>query len=99
VAGGVTEAIDGPCLAPSSILATWEAGGTVTGSTSGLFREFSGAIGDIPPAATSLRVLVEATDLPGNAIDVRFDRLALIPALFADGFETGTTVRWSGVTP
>jgi hypothetical protein len=98
VVGALAEAIDGPCFSPNAILGSWETG-AVAGSTANAFQLFSGVIGGYPPTATALRITVAAADTPGETIDVRFDRLSLLGALFADGFETGNTSRWSDVAP
>ena len=37
--------------------------------------------------------------VPGDAYDVRLDNLMLMPTIFADGFETSDTSRWSAAVP
>jgi uncharacterized repeat protein (TIGR01451 family) len=72
---------------------------TVNGDTAAQFRYFEGYA--VAPAIGA--VAIEATyraQAPGaDAFDVWFDGLELFPAIFADGFEVGSTVRWSATSP
>ena len=42
---------------------------------------------------------IGVTSVAGDAFDTRLDNLSLAPTLFADGFETGNTSRWSATVP
>ena len=91
------EYILGSCLAPT-ILATYPTG-PVVGGTAGLWRRFTGSVELPPPGATAVRISFGAATVSGDAFDARLDNLALAPTLFADGFETGNTSRWSAAVP
>jgi uncharacterized repeat protein (TIGR01451 family) len=94
---GRVEYILGSCLAPT-ILATYPTG-PVVGGTAGLWRRFTGSVELPPPGATAVRISFGAATVSGDAFDARLDNLALAPTLFADGFETGNTSRWSAAVP
>ena len=94
---GKVDYILGACVSPT-VLATY-ATAPVTGGTVGLWRRFTVPV-DAPPAgATAMRVSFGVTSVAGDAFDTRLDNLSLAPTLFADGFETGNTSRWSATVP
>ena len=95
---GQAEYIVGTCLAPTTIFSTFPTA-PVEGDTGGLWRRFARPLGAAPVGATAIRVSFSAVSVPGDAFDVRLDNLLLAPTIFADGFETANTNRWSATVP
>ena len=87
-----------PASAPTTIFSTFPTA-PVEGDTAGLWRRFARPLGTAPVGATAIRVSFLAVSVPGDAYDVRLDNLMLAPTIFADGFETGNTSRWSATVP
>ncbi len=92
------EFIIGPCALPTAVLSAIQTA-PVEGDTAGLWRRFARPLGLAPPTATAVRVNFNVLSALGDPYDVRLDNLALVPTLFADGFETGNTSRWSVIVP
>ncbi len=95
---GQAEYIVGTCIAPTTIFSTFPTA-PVEGDTGGLWRRFARPLGAAPVGATAIRVSFSAVSVPGDAFDVRLDNLLLAPTIFADGFETANTNRWSATVP
>jgi uncharacterized repeat protein (TIGR01451 family) len=94
---GKVDYILGACVSPT-VLATY-ATAPVTGGTVGLWRRFTAPVDAPPLGATAVRVTFGAVSVAGDAFDTRLDNLSLVPTLFADGFESGSTSRWSATVP
>ena len=92
------EYIVGTCVSPTTIFSTFPTA-PVEGDTAGLWRRFARPLGTPPVGASSIRVSFLAVSVPGDAYDVRLDNLMLMPTIFADGFETSDTSRWSAAVP
>ena len=87
-----------PSSSPTTIFSTFPTA-PVEGDTACLWRRFARPLGTAPAGATSIRVSFLAVSVPGDAYDVRLDNLMLAPTIFADGFETSDTSRWSTTVP
>ncbi len=92
------EYIVGTCIAPTTIFSTFPTAPLI-GDTGGLWRRLARPLGAAPVGATALRVSFIALDVPNAAYDIRLDNLSLVPTVFADGFESGDTSRWSATVP
>lgn len=69
-----------------------------TGDTGGVWRRFR--LDVVPPfASLSARLVLGGSAAPGESFAVHYDELEVRAPLFADGFETGATDRWSAVAP
>jgi uncharacterized repeat protein (TIGR01451 family) len=95
---GQAEYIDGPCATPTTIFATHTAA-PVEGDTSGAWRHVSVPLGPVPIGATAVRVRFSAESPLGDPFNAWLDNLSLAPTIFADGFETGDTSRWTSALP
>ena len=92
------EYITGTCLAPTTIFSTFPTA-PIEGDTGGIWRRFARPLGTAPVGATAVRVIFSAVSVPGDPYNVRLDNLNLLPTIFADGFETNNTSRWSATAP
>ncbi len=88
----------GTCITPASTLASWPTS-VVSGGTGGIWRQLALAVPEPPVGATGLRARWRVESTAGSIFEVRLDNLTLVEPLFADGFETNDTSRWSSTQP
>ncbi len=98
VRGLLDYAVGGSCISPATTLASWPTS-SVAADTGGAWRRVSGIAAEPPVGATGIRARWRVQASAGAVFDVGFDNLTLVQPLFADGFETGSTSRWSSTSP
>ena len=69
------------------------------GGTGGLWDSIPGGTAAIPSGAASGRPSLFFDAGTSTPSEVLLDRVLLVPALFADGFESGDTSAWTSTAP
>ena len=98
VHGRVDYVQGGTCITPATTLTSWPTS-VLSGGTGGTWHRLALAIPEPPVGTTGLRARWRVEGTPGSSFEVRLDNLTLVEPLFADGFETNDTSRWSSTQP